>query len=436
MVKIGSRVKFISDTGVGIVRNIKGDMVYVEVDGFEIPALISDVVEVDIAQENEAIVRIGPDSPKVRSVAGTNPNSASNGKVKLRPTGQTYGRVAIVDQWEDDDEITESSYNSGGEADIDMVKMRQNYHKNRVAQVVADNQKAQAEAAVQKAPFEITDFEMKLAFVPTTAADKEPQESDLEAFIVNDSSYKVYYNIAQWRSGYVETISCGLIEADTKLMIKKFGRASLAQVINLHISILPFKATSYVPQTVEGFDIELHPLKFVRGGSYIENDFFDQRAVVFTLASASLGSPGSFPSPISSHGDAAASGVAAENAALAATGGTGIRPKNVDAVRMPVAASSSRADTQVVDLHAEEFLDNFNAMGNGEILQAQISRFTIALDGAIKSKQKGKIVFIHGVGKGKLKHEMKKVLDRTYSKLRYQDASFEEYGYGAIMVFL
>lgn len=431
MVKIGSRVKFISDTGVGIVRNIKGDMVYVEVDGFEIPALISDVVEVDIAQENEAIVRIGPDSPKVRSVAGTNPNSASNGKVKLRPTGQTYGRVAIVDRWEDEDEITESSYNSGGEADIDMVKMRQNYHKNRVAQVVADNQKAQAEAAVQKAPFEITDFEMKLAFVPTTAADKEPQESDLEAFIVNDSSYKVYYNIAQWRSGYVETISCGLIEADTKLMIKKFGRASLAQVINLHISILPFKATSYVPQTVEGFDIELHPLKFVRGGSYIENDFFDQRAVVFTLASASVGG-----SSISKPDAAVSSSVAAENAALAAAVGAGVSPKNVDAVRMPVAASSSRADTQVVDLHAEEFLDNFNAMGNGEILQAQISRFTIALDGAIKSKQKGKIVFIHGVGKGKLKHEMKKVLDRTYSKLRYQDASFEEYGYGAIMVFL
>jgi dsDNA-specific endonuclease/ATPase MutS2 len=57
------------------------------------------------------------------------------------------------------------------------------------------------------------------------------------------------------------------------------------------------------------------------------------------------------------------------------------------------------------------------------------------LEGAIKSKVK-RIVFIHGVGNGKLKFELRKLLDTTYAKLRYQDASFKEYGYGATLVML
>jgi dsDNA-specific endonuclease/ATPase MutS2 len=64
-----------------------------------------------------------------------------------------------------------------------------------------------------------------------------------------------------------------------------------------------------------------------------------------------------------------------------------------------------------------------------------MSRFTIALDGAVRSKTK-KIVFIHGIGNGKLKYEIRKTLDSKYSRLKYQDASFKEYGYGATMVIL
>ena len=45
-----------------------------------------------------------------------------------------------------------------------------------------------------------------------------------------------------------------------------------------------------------------------------------------------------------------------------------------------------------------------------------------------------KIVFIHGVGAGVLKTELRKFLERNYPKCPYQDASFREYGFGATMV--
>ncbi len=92
-------------------------------------------------------------------------------------------------------------------------------------------------------------------------------------------------------------------------------------------------------------------------------------------------------------------------------------------------------EPEVIDLHIEEILENTEGMSPGEILSAQLSRFTIALDSAILSGKHGKMIFIHGVGSGKLKYELQKKLKLKYPKLSYQDASFREYGYGAILVF-
>lgn len=432
MVKIGSRVKFISDTGVGIVRSIKGELAYVEVDGFEIPALLTDIVAVDISEEAEAIVRIGPDSgrPALHSSrASQSSKSASSGSsgentVRVRPNvrGSNYGRISIVDDLQSDEP----------EIDIDLAKIRQNYNKQTTANILAENNRIVTAKAAEKAPFEVTDFELKLAFVPVVSAtsghtagvsnNERPETADLDAYIVNDSSYNVYYNVAVWRGSYVETISSGVIEADTKMLLKRFSRASLAQVIMLRVSVLPFKATSFVPQRVEGFDIELHPLKFVRPGSYSENDFFDQPSVVFTLATSEIAQIISSDTSFASSPQIT---TPIQNSPI---------KKQVPTPGITSVKSDNK--TQVIDLHAEELLDNFENMSTGEILQAQLSRFTIALDGALKNGEHGKMVFIHGVGKGKLKHEIKKILDRTYSKLRYQDASFQEYGYGAIMVFI
>ena len=74
-------------------------------------------------------------------------------------------------------------------------------------------------------------------------------------------------------------------------------------------------------------------------------------------------------------------------------------------------------------------------MTNGEIIEIQLGRFETALQTAVNANS-NKIVFIHGVGNGRLKHELRKKLDRKYPDLKYQDASFKEYGYGATMVYL
>ena len=53
----------------------------------------------------------------------------------------------------------------------------------------------------------------------------------------------------------------------------------------------------------------------------------------------------------------------------------------------------------------------------------------------MKNKNK-KIVFIHGKGNGVLKNEIIKAIKSKYKQSYFQDASFQEYGYGATMVII
>ena len=399
MIKAGSRVKFISDTGVGIVRSIKGNIAYVEVeDGFEIPALISDIVEVDIEAENAAIVRIGPSDPKP-SASHAGP-VADGAPKKQRATVRglnNYGKVSLADDFEDDEPI-------------DLSKLRKTFTTS-VAETTVDR----TPAPVEKAPWEVTDYLVKLLFVPAPDGGKPAETADLEAWLVNDSSYTLFYNIArrEQRGGFVRTIDSGTLAADSKQKIKLYRRSELAEISTLHISLLPYKPTAFVPRAVEAFDLELHPLKFVRAASFTDNDYFEAPALEFILASSDELSDTSAPviptpAPKSKGHDTA----------------------------MP--HKKSTADEEVVDLHADAILDSTENMAPGEILQAQLARFTVALDGAAKGGASApkRMVFIHGMGKGKLRYEIEKLLKRNYPKLRYQDASFAECGYGAIMVFL
>lgn len=83
------------------------------------------------------------------------------------------------------------------------------------------------------------------------------------------------------------------------------------------------------------------------------------------------------------------------------------------------------------DLHIEELTDDPSHLKAGEMLEVQLARFRKDLDKALLSRQ-DKIVFIHGVGNGRLKQAIRAELNSL--KLKYRDANFEKYGAGATEV--
>lgn len=85
-----------------------------------------------------------------------------------------------------------------------------------------------------------------------------------------------------------------------------------------------------------------------------------------------------------------------------------------------------------VDLHIEELVENVSGLSNFEMLNIQLERFENELDAALEKNMK-KIIFIHGVGNGRLKQEIISVLKATRG-ISFQDASYKEYGFGATQV--
>lgn len=83
----------------------------------------------------------------------------------------------------------------------------------------------------------------------------------------------------------------------------------------------------------------------------------------------------------------------------------------------------------VVDLHIEALVRSTAGMSNGEMLQLQLARLRRVMNENRLHKGR-RIIFIHGVGTGRLKSEVQRILRREYNTTEVSDASYREYGMG------
>ena len=72
-------------------------------------------------------------------------------------------------------------------------------------------------------------------------------------------------------------------------------------------------------------------------------------------------------------------------------------------------------------------------MSAADIKEYQLGVFRKILAAHIKHKGQ-RIVFIHGKGEGVLRNAMIQELKHKYKNCSFQDASFQQYGFGATMV--
>lgn len=86
-----------------------------------------------------------------------------------------------------------------------------------------------------------------------------------------------------------------------------------------------------------------------------------------------------------------------------------------------------------IDLHAHELLDTTAGMSNGDIKDYQMQVFRQTMQAHIHEKGR-RIIFIHGNGEGVLRKAIADELRRSFKTCEYQDASFQQYGFGATMV--
>ena len=88
------------------------------------------------------------------------------------------------------------------------------------------------------------------------------------------------------------------------------------------------------------------------------------------------------------------------------------------------------APKSVIDLHIEKLTDDYRKMSNFEMLSLQLKTFEKYYSLALIHRQPSLIV-IHGIGEGKLKNEIHRLLRQKNDKLSFSNDYHPRFGYGA-----
>jgi hypothetical protein len=370
--KPGDKVKFLNDVGGGIVKKVQNQIAYVETnDGFEIPSSFSELLLVEEANPLQNQTLRQFSKPVEQRLS-----------VQEEETNREYQKLlqkkVAVKEEEEEEEAREST--SGDE---DIIT-----NENCTLNII-------------------------LGIVPVKT--RKIGEPEFRLYMISDCAYRMFYTLSVIKENFVYGHTAGMVEEDSKTHIATLTLAELRELQSFKINCIFFKTGIYLPHEPLVHEYKIDAFYLSDPANCQENDFFDEKAIIVNLTEESLLYE--------------IERMVTENEEKYI-----IQKKKKD-VKAKAAHTTSNANMEEVDLHIEQLVDDFSGMSAGEILDLQMSRFTIALDGAMRAKTK-KIVFIHGIGNGKLKFEIRKALDTKYSRVKYQDASFKEYGYGATMVIL
>jgi hypothetical protein len=249
-----------------------------------------------------------------------------------------------------------------------------------------------------------------LAFVPHD--DKNPVEGELKVYLVNNSNHFVLYNYSHFKHNLFRSVDSGKMNPNSKRHLESLSRFDLNDLPEFFFQLFFFRDELPKPEPPLVKRMKLNPVKFYRQNSYTESEFFAQNVLLFPLTGPDL------EDEMRKLSEAELKQVIQEKE----------EPKP-DKKKTPV------PDLVEVDLHIHQLLEDTRGLTNHEMLEIQMGRFRNELETAI-AKGTRRIVFIHGVGNGTLKLELRKELNTKYKKYYFQDASFKEYGYGATMVIL
>ena len=243
-------------------------------------------------------------------------------------------------------------------------------------------------------------------------------QSQYSFYLFNSSSYNLLFTYSVRDGSSYQTIKHGELGAFQKLLLKQIHKQFLSEFAYHKIEILFFKKqhhTSQLPSAQvihvnenilkhQGF-VPNDDFKFPVWAAILKDNFTEGRKVTQQLTDYDVE-----------------------------------RLKNIKEQKTSGKKSVPHSNPaffieKEIDLHAENLLASFKHMSNHEILQVQLKHFQKNLDEAITNRYY-KIVFIHGVGNGRLKQELIAILKSYHNELTYRDGDYKKYGFGATEVII
>lgn len=386
--KIGDKVRFLSESGGGVIAGFQGkNIVLVEdEDGFQIPTPINDVIQV-IDDDYSTGKVVGSTLPKPTSVKNALTSSASDNE---------------EEPIDDDPSTKEISF--------------------------------RAPAEERKGGNLLSCY---LAFVPIDM--KDMTHTRFESYFVNDSNYYVRFTYLSAEGNSWKLKSSMEVEPNTKEFIEEFGKEDLNDLGHVAIQLLSYKRDkSFMLKPTIDVQFRIDTVKFYKLHTFQENDFFELPALLYTIV----------------ENDKVTRPLVVDSKQLKEEMYQKEPKDHIEVTKADEKGNDTYVrryndrkqtgnpfqlkhrgdeDIVVVDLHAHELLDTTTGMSAIDILNFQLQKFRDTLQ-QYKDKKGQRIVFIHGKGEGVLRRALINDLNYRYKKYQYQDASFQEYGYGATQV--
>ena len=367
MIKIGDKVRFLSEVGGGTVTGFQSkDIVLVQdADGFDIPMHIRECVVIETDNYNIPLPA-GKATQAEKKRKEEQPARPANPQVAEEPAHRVEKpEISVYRQPE----------MKGGDV-----------------------------------------LNVYLAFVPVDI--KAVSTTSFESYIVNDSNYYLYYTYLG-AEGKAWTIrSHGLVEPNTKLFLEEFEKASLNDLERVALQFIAFKdRRSFSLKPAVSVELRIDTVKFYKLHTFQQTDFFETPALMYDIVKDDRPAKQVY--------------VSAEDLQAAL-----MQKKTVDTTPQkpkPAPKHGGKQDIIEVDLHINALLDDTRGMSNGEMLNYQLDKFREVME-QYKNKREQRIVFIHGKGDGVLRRAILDELKRKYPACKSQDASFQEYGFGATLV--
>ena len=121
-----------------------------------------------------------------------------------------------------------------------------------------------------------------LAFVPMNV--KELMETRFETYLVNDSNYYLRYTYLTAEGTAWQVRAEGEIEPNTKEFIEEFGREDLNEFEHCCIQFIAYKRDKhFLLKPPVNADVRMDPVKFYKLHAFRENPFFEQPSLIYTL---------------------------------------------------------------------------------------------------------------------------------------------------------
>ncbi len=284
--------------------------------------------------------------------------------------------------------------------------------ENKITSQPKEEEKKEEEPIIETREGE--ELKVLLAFFPDDV--KKLTDSDFECFLINDSNYFLFYNVVIGEENKRKSIANGIVEPHLQVFLSDVAPTELNLWENMTVQITAFKREkTYQTQRVIDTEIKLPVVKFYKLHSFSTNDYFDEPSILIDIVAESQKKRLKNISPKEIK--------------------KAMMTKEIKEEKRSFSTPNKKPKIIEVDLHITELLDSTAGMSSSDILNYQMETFHRVIE-ENKNHKGQKIVFIHGKGEGILRKQITQELKNRYKHLKFQDASFKEYGFGATMVII